>query len=120
MDMDRSGGQSQETCCSEAKQHLSEKESVARLAYLCGWILKEEDGKRSLAKYYKTPDFGTAVTFVQQVEILCRKFCHHPRIQLSSYEVGIFWCTHSVGGLTDLDFASAEACDRAFSELSSS
>lgn len=104
-------------CCSDARLDLTEKEAVQKLAYLDQWVLMEDKGQRKLAKFYAVNDFQTGVMFVNAIEAITHKFNHHPTIQISYKEVGIFWRTYSAKGVTDLDFASAEACDVLFQDL---
>jgi 4a-hydroxytetrahydrobiopterin dehydratase len=59
--------------------------------------------------------FASAVSFVVRVGFDAEAADHHPDILISSYKkVTLTFTTHSAGGLTEKDFAAAEAADRVF------
>ena len=104
-------------CCSHDRLDLTEKESISKLAYLDSWVIMEDKGKSKLTKFYAVTSFKAGIAFANAIEEITHQFNHHPEIHISYKEVGIFWHTYAAGGLTDLDFASAEACDVIFQEL---
>jgi pterin-4a-carbinolamine dehydratase len=80
------------------------------------WKLKEEkDGDKTtykMSRKFMTKGFPSALEFIAAAGIVAETFGHHPDIHLTSYrnvEIVIF--THSLGGLTDNDFALAKAID---------
>ena len=79
--------------CCNPKPYLSEKEAIARLRYLDGWTIVENDGKRTLAKYYKMQDFSNGVQLLGAIEVATRQFQHHPEVHLGPFELSVFWHT---------------------------
>ncbi|MFH0990854.1 MAG: 4a-hydroxytetrahydrobiopterin dehydratase [bacterium] len=59
-------------------------------------------------------DFVHAMGFVQSAALLAEKFNHHPDIEIRWNKVTLTLSTHSVGGLTDIDFALAEEIDKLY------
>lgn len=103
---------SSDSCCnsSRPRMDLTEKQSVAKLQYLDSWCLLEEKSIRKLWKTYRIP-FKQSTLLIEQLGQICEQFNHHPEVELNYNSLTIKWHTNSAGGLTDLDFASAEACD---------
>ena len=64
-----------------------------------------------IEKEYSFPDFARALAFANKVGALAERADHHPDIELSWGRVKIILWTHSVGGLSEKDFALAEKCD---------
>jgi 4a-hydroxytetrahydrobiopterin dehydratase len=60
---------------------------------------------KKLEKEYTFPDFKTALTFTIKVGALAEELNHHPDIFLTWGKVKLTISTHSVGGLSNLDFA---------------
>lgn len=106
-----------DSCCSAPKPHLSEKQAIAYLQYLTGWVILEDKGVAKLNKTYSLLNFRQGIQFLEQIEVVTREFNHHPVVQLQMSSISITWHTFSAQGLTDLDFASAEACDTIFEEI---
>ena len=82
---------------------LSEAEVQAGLGELEGWELR--DGR--LRRQYTFRTFLRAVAFVNAVAYLAESMGHHPDIAISYNRVTLRLITHSVGALTDRDFALA-------------
>ncbi len=74
-----------------------------------GWSIV--DGRR-LTRGYKFPDFAKALEFVNRVGALAETLGHHPDIFLAWGKVDITIFTHTIDGLSDLDFALAEQINR--------
>ena len=82
-----------------------------RLGKLAGWT---QDGD-AIRRQYVFDGFASAVAFVVRVGFDAEAADHHPDILISNYKkVTLTFSTHSAGGLTDKDFAGAEAADRVF------
>jgi 4a-hydroxytetrahydrobiopterin dehydratase len=64
-----------------------------------------------IEKEYAFEDFAQALAFTNKVGALAERQNHHPDIELSWGRVKVILWTHSVGGLSDKDFAFAEKCD---------
>ena len=108
-----------DSCCDTPRQRLdlTEKQAVQNLQYLDQWAILEENGIRKLWKTYKT-SFDNGVRFANEIAYICHQFNHHPLLEITWSTTTVKWFTHSAGGLTDLDFASAEACDSIFESTS--
>ncbi|HEX4830789.1 MAG TPA: 4a-hydroxytetrahydrobiopterin dehydratase [Trebonia sp.] len=78
----------------------------AGLATTPGWELA--DGGH-LARTLTWKDFGEALRYVNAVGFLAEQAGHHPDIFISWSTVRLTLSTHSIGGLTDSDFALARA-----------
>ena len=67
-----------------------------------------------LRKTYRFPDFAGALRFVDQVGAMADDVDHHPDVELAWGKATIQVWTHTVGGLSELDFVFAARCDRIF------
>lgn len=87
---------------------LSKEEINQKLSEIPLWTLKEN----SLIREIVTPDFITAIGFVNSIAIIAEKLDHHPDIFIYGWnKVRIITSTHSVGGLTEMDFILAKKID---------
>jgi 4a-hydroxytetrahydrobiopterin dehydratase len=66
-----------------------------------------------LRKPYKLADFAAAVAFVTKVGALADEADHHPDIAMGWGRAAIELWTHTVGGLSELDFILAARIERA-------
>ena len=64
-----------------------------------------------LEKEYVFKDFAQALAFTNKVGAIAEEANHHPDIALSWGKVRITIWTHSLGGLSEKDFAFARKCD---------
>jgi 4a-hydroxytetrahydrobiopterin dehydratase len=87
---------------------LSDEEIGQRLASQPGW---QRDGD-SITSSRKLPGFSRAMLFAAAVGHLAETANHHPDITIQWDTVTLTLSTHSAGGLTDADFALAEAISR--------
>ena len=82
-----------------------------RLQGLTEWM-REGDAIR---RQYVFDGFAGAIAFVVRIGFDAEAADHHPDILISNYrKVTVTFTTHSDGGLTEKDFAGAEAADRVF------
>ena len=82
-----------------------------RLAGLPGWTLEGA----AIRRQFVFDGFAAAVAFVVRVGFDAEAADHHPDILISNYKkVTLTFTTHSAGGLTEKDFAGAEAADEVF------
>ncbi|HJR61641.1 MAG TPA: 4a-hydroxytetrahydrobiopterin dehydratase [Vicinamibacterales bacterium] len=82
-----------------------------KLEHLRDWAV---DGE-AIRRQYTFDGFASAVAFVVRVGFDAEAADHHPDILISNYKkVTLTFTTHSAGGLTEKDFAAAEAADRVF------
>jgi 4a-hydroxytetrahydrobiopterin dehydratase len=90
---------------------ISNQDAHARLQTLPGWTLEGE----TIRKQFTFDGFASAVTFVVRIAFDAEAADHHPDVLISNYKkVTLTYTTHSAGGLTDKDFAGAEAAERVF------
>ena len=84
---------------------LSDDEIRSRLESLDGWQVK--DGK--LHRDFKFDDFGAAFGFMTRAALAAEKMDHHPEWSNVYNRVSVDLTTHDARGITDNDFALAEA-----------
>ena len=90
---------------------LSADQVSQRLSRLADWRV---DGE-SIQKQFVFDGFASAVAFVVRIAFDAEAADHHPDVLISNYKkVRLTFTTHSAGGLTEKDFAAAEAADRVF------
>lgn len=92
---------------------LDETTCSDRLAALPQWQLL--DGR--LHREYRFADFTTAFGFMAQAALIAEKRDHHPQWSNVYSRVTIDLTTHDAGGITELDFALAEAMERIATRL---
>jgi 4a-hydroxytetrahydrobiopterin dehydratase len=90
---------------------MTSQEVDGTLAGLPGWS-REGD---SIRKQFVFAGFADAIAFVVRIGFDAEAADHHPDILISSYKkVTLTFTTHSAGGLTEKDFAGAEAAEKVF------
>ncbi|WP_248929174.1 4a-hydroxytetrahydrobiopterin dehydratase [Paenibacillus hamazuiensis] len=90
---------------------LTEEQLGERLAQAEGW--SREDGKW-IVKKYRFPAFMQGIAFVNEVARIAEELNHHPMIAIDYKMVTLRLTSWSEGGLTELDFQSAERYDAAY------
>lgn len=91
-----------------ALEKLSEDDIRERLNDLPGWELRE--GK--LYREIRFGDFIQAFGFMSRAALVAEKMNHHPEWFNVYNRVEISLATHDVGGISEKDFALAQAMDR--------
>jgi 4a-hydroxytetrahydrobiopterin dehydratase len=86
---------------------LSDLEVAERTASVPEWIL----GEGMISREFEFADFAESMAFVNRVAALAEEHDHHPDIHISYNRVRLDCTTHKVGGLSEKDFALAEAVD---------
>jgi 4a-hydroxytetrahydrobiopterin dehydratase len=86
---------------------LSDSEIAERLPHLPGW----EHHGRSIRRTFSFSGFAGSMAFVNRVAQLAEAMDHHPDIDVRYAEVTLTLSTHDAGGLTERDFALAEAIE---------
>ncbi|HVJ26983.1 MAG TPA: 4a-hydroxytetrahydrobiopterin dehydratase [Vicinamibacterales bacterium] len=90
---------------------MTSEQVEQRLAGLPGWTLEGA----AIRRQFVFDGFAAAVAFVVRVGFDAEAADHHPDILISNYKkVTLTFTTHSAGGLTEKDFAGAEAADEVF------
>ena len=84
-------------------------EELRRLyGQLQGWTMVNE---HHLEKEYRFPDFREALAYVNRLGEVAEREGHHPDVFLTWGRVKVTLWTHSVGGLSEKDFALAREAD---------
>ncbi len=84
-------------------------EELRRLyGQLQGWTMVSE---HHLEKEYRFQDFREALAYVNRLGEVAEREGHHPDLFLTWGRVKVTLWTHSVGGLSEKDFALAAAAD---------
>lgn len=93
----------------EKRTALKGDELRKRYGQLHGWTLANE---HHLEKEFRFKDFRDALGFVNRLGEAAEEAGHHPDLFLTWGRVKVTLWTHSVGGLTEGDFALAERADQ--------
>lgn len=86
---------------------LSDEEIDGRLQSLRGW----ERSGNAINRTFSFDDFVGSVDFVNRITPAAENMNHHPDLSISWNKVTVSLSTHSVGGLTENDFALATQID---------
>jgi 4a-hydroxytetrahydrobiopterin dehydratase len=87
---------------------LAPDEVSRRLAELPGWTVQA--GK--LHRTFSFRDFVEAFGFMASAALVAERMNHHPEWHNVYSKVAVDLVTHDAGGITDKDFALAQAMDR--------
>lgn len=87
---------------------LTNEEVELNLKRLKNWSLVNS----KLHKLFKFKNFKEAINFMVNVGVECEKMDHHPEWSNVYGNVDVKLITHSVAGITELDFLLAEHMDR--------
>jgi 4a-hydroxytetrahydrobiopterin dehydratase len=87
---------------------LTRDEVARQMPTLNGWTLSGD----AIKKEFVFDGFPAAVKFVDRLVPEAEKADHHPDIEIHYKRVTLTYSTHSEGGLTEKDFASARIADR--------
>ena len=71
-----------------------------------------EFGNEAIQRKFTFRDFAEAVSFVVRLGFAAEAADHHPDILINYKRVTLTYSTHSEGGLTEKDFAGAEAATK--------
>jgi 4a-hydroxytetrahydrobiopterin dehydratase len=88
---------------------IDETQAIKLLEKLSpGWQIDQTDAMQ-LWRDFQLEDFSEAIKFINKIAIIASAQNHHPDLLLHDYrQVTVSLTTHSVGGLTELDFNLAE------------
>lgn len=92
---------------------LSPDAVAAQLAQRPHW---RHDGARGglITREFRFADFAQAFGFMAQLALVAERLNHHPEWSNVYDRVTITLTTHDAGGLTERDFAFAQAADTAY------
>jgi 4a-hydroxytetrahydrobiopterin dehydratase len=88
-------------------ERLTNLEVAERMASVPEWNLGED----VISREFEFADFVESLAFVYRVAALAEEHDHHPDIFISYNHVRLDLSTHRVGGLSEKDFALAQAVD---------
>jgi len=87
---------------------LSKNEIEEKLKLLNNWSYKEN----TILKIFELDNFNKAIALTVQIGLEAEKLDHHPDILIYSWnKVKVILSTHSVGGISNLDFILANKID---------
>ena len=75
---------------------------------LVDWALEGD----SIVRDFMFQDSKMATEFIAKVNELAERMNHHPLILMDENHIRLSLTTHSLGGLTEKDFAMAEEIDK--------
>ena len=87
---------------------LNAEQVRAKLDGLSGWEL----AGNAIRRTFTFGDFAEAVSYVVRLGFAADAADHHPDIDIRYKRVTLAYSTHSEGGLTEKDFAGAEAATK--------
>jgi 4a-hydroxytetrahydrobiopterin dehydratase len=97
-------------CCGKDTPLLGLDAVRARMPALPKWALSE-DGK-SISTRFVARDWGSAISFINQVSVIAEDEGHHPDLHLENWrEVRVALSTHAIGGLSLPDLVLAAKID---------
>eukprot|EP00930_Biecheleria_cincta_P031044 TRINITY_DN21523_c0_g1_i1.p1 TRINITY_DN21523_c0_g1~~TRINITY_DN21523_c0_g1_i1.p1 ORF type:complete len:411 (-),score=67.59 TRINITY_DN21523_c0_g1_i1:169-1401(-) len=83
-----------------------------RVATLALWSVAVSDGQALLRRAFVARNFAGAMSFLNGAASIAENLGHHPNMSISAYRnVTVDVYTHSVSGITDLDFELAAKLD---------
>ncbi|ALJ56955.1 Putative pterin-4-alpha-carbinolamine dehydratase [Candidatus Xiphinematobacter sp. Idaho Grape] len=93
---------------------LREADIALLLSRLPHWNYQSQE----ISRVFRFSSFIQSIDFVNQVAKLSEDTHHHPKILICWRKVSLTLSTHSVGGLTSLDFDLASKIDLLFADFS--
>jgi len=90
---------------------LTEEQITDRLAQVSNW---KRDDDKWISRRYRFPAFMLGIEFVQKVAEIAEAMNHHPMIAIDYRMVTLRLTSWHAGGLTEQDFQSVAAYDRAY------
>jgi 4a-hydroxytetrahydrobiopterin dehydratase len=87
---------------------IPQQDVQSRLQKLPGWTLAGE----AITRQFTFGGFPDAVAFIVRLGFAAEAVDHHPDLVVNYKRVTVTYSTHSEGGLTDKDFAGAEAATK--------
>ena len=87
---------------------IPQQDVHTRLQKLPGWTFAGE----AITRQFTFAGFPDAVAFIVRLGFAAEAVDHHPDLVVNYKRVTVAYSTHSEGGLTDKDFAGAEAATK--------
>lgn len=92
-----------------SKPALSRVEAEALLPQLSGWT--PDAAAKEISRTFAFKNYYEAMAFVNAVAWIAHREDHHPDMAVGYDKVAVTYSTHSVGGLSEKDFACAAQID---------
>ena len=89
--------------CTHQSASLPAERAATLLNLLPGWELVGGE----IAKTYRFADYHRTIAFVNAVAWVAHREDHHPDLEVGYNRCRVRYSTHSVGGLSENDFACA-------------
>lgn len=93
------------------RRALTPTEIVKRLADLPGWTLSGDGDDVAIEKSYRFADYYETIAFVNALAFIAHAVDHHPDLSVHYNRCVVRFSTHSLKGISDLDFACAVRAD---------
>lgn len=91
---------------------LTPTQVVTRLSQLGnGWALAGSGSDTAIEKAFAFDDYRRVIEFVNAVAFVANRMDHHPDLSVHYGRCVVRFNTHSVQGLSDLDFEAAARVD---------
>lgn len=74
------------------------------------WILDKQ--KKQISRSFNLESFYQTMAFANSVAWVAQQNNHHPEMHISYNTCRVEYSTHSIGGLSELDFKCAQTIDR--------
>ncbi len=88
---------------------LTSEEIHEHFAALVGWVVSADE--KRISKSYVFTGFADAMEFANKIAKIADEEDHHPDLLVSWGKVEVTLSTHSVGGLSEMDFKVAKEID---------
>lgn len=99
------------TDASRPRRALTPTEIVKRLADLPGWRLSGDGDEVAIEKTYTFADYYETMAFVNALAFVAHAMDHHPDLSVHYARCVVRFSTHSLHGISDLDFECAVRAD---------
>ena len=90
---------------------LSDDEITTQLNGLPAWRRVHSEHGPAIGTRYERDDFAGAIALLNEIADTAEEMDHHPDLDIRWNKVTVVLCTHSAGGLTQLDIEAAHRFD---------
>ena len=90
---------------------LTPTEIVTRLADRPGWTLSGDGAEVAIEKSFRFADYYETIAFVNALAFIAHAMDHHPELSVHYNRCVVRLRTHSLQGISDLDFTAAARAD---------
>ena len=93
------------------RRALGPTEIVQKLVGLTGWQLAGDGENVAVEKTFKFENYHQTMAFVNAVAFIAHGMDHHPDLSVHYNHCVVRYSTHSVKGISELDFTAAARVD---------